>query len=57
MQESISWLVSKGKLKEADAVIRRMAKFNKKTVPDVIFGEEDTKDETVHRVLLRQTCT
>ncbi|XP_022107232.1 solute carrier family 22 member 13-like [Acanthaster planci] len=45
VQESISWLVSKDKLKEADAVIRRVAKFNKKTLPDVLFDKEDDQNE------------
>ncbi|XP_071801497.1 organic cation transporter protein-like [Asterias amurensis] len=44
-QESISWLVSKGKIEEAEATIRRIAKFNKKTLPDVLFTKEDIQEQ------------
>ena len=53
MQESINWLISKGKLDEADLVIRRVARFNKKAVPDVLFDKEDAEGETVNWILLR----
>ncbi|XP_038076486.1 organic cation transporter protein-like [Patiria miniata] len=53
LQESIRWLVSKGKVDEAESVIRRIAKYNKKTLPDVLFDKEDimkemeTKESTI----------
>ncbi|XP_071801412.1 organic cation transporter protein-like [Asterias amurensis] len=46
MKESISWLVSKGRIEEAEETIRRIAKFNKKTLPDVLFTKEDIQEQT-----------
>ncbi|XP_038078076.1 organic cation transporter protein-like [Patiria miniata] len=46
IQESVSWLVSKGRIDEAEVVIRRVAKINRKTLPDVLFDRDDIKDET-----------
>ena len=47
VQESIRWLVSKGRINEAEAVIRRVAKFNKKTLPDILFDQADVHEQTV----------
>ncbi|XP_038078074.1 solute carrier family 22 member 13-like [Patiria miniata] len=46
MQESVSWLISKGRIEEAEAVIRRVAKINKKTLPDVLLNKDDIEQET-----------
>ena len=48
LQESLQWLLSKSKLEEVEVVIRRLAKFSKKTVPDVLFDKEDVKEEMVN---------
>ncbi|XP_022107241.1 solute carrier family 22 member 13-like [Acanthaster planci] len=45
LQESIRWLVSKGRIDEAEKVIRRVAKFNRKTLPDALFDKEDIEKE------------
>ncbi|XP_022093044.1 solute carrier family 22 member 13-like [Acanthaster planci] len=45
LQESIRWLVSKGRIDEAEAVVRRVARFNKRTLPDVLFDKEDIAKE------------
>ena len=41
------WLLSRGRVKEAEAVVRRVARINRKTLPDVIFDEEDIKEQMV----------
>ena len=41
------WLLSKGRVKEAEAVVRRVARVNGKTLPDVIFDEGDIKEQMV----------
>ncbi|XP_022084723.1 solute carrier family 22 member 13-like isoform X2 [Acanthaster planci] len=46
MQESVDWLVSKGRTREAEDVVRRVAKINKKTLPEVVFNDEDIQEET-----------
>ncbi|XP_038077424.1 organic cation transporter protein-like [Patiria miniata] len=46
IQESVRWLVSKGRIEEAEQVIRKIAKMNKKTLPDVLFEYEDIQAET-----------
>ncbi|XP_038077426.1 organic cation transporter protein-like [Patiria miniata] len=46
IHESIRWLVSKGRIDEAEKVIRKIAKMNKKTLPDVLFDKEDIQAET-----------
>ncbi|XP_022107240.1 organic cation transporter protein-like [Acanthaster planci] len=45
IKESVRWLVSKGRIDEAETVIRSIAKFNKKTLPDVLFEKTDIEDE------------
>ncbi|XP_038078075.1 organic cation transporter protein-like [Patiria miniata] len=45
IQESVSWLVSKGMIDEAEVVIRKVAKINKKTLPDVLFDKEDIRED------------
>ena len=47
IHESIRWLVSKGKVEEAEAVVRKIAKFNRRTLPDVLFEEKDIEEEMV----------
>ena len=41
------WLLSRGRVKEAEAVVRRVARVNGKTLPDVIFDEGDIKEQMV----------
>ena len=53
VQESITWLLSKGKVEEAEKVIRKVAKFNKKTLPNVLFSKEDIQELQV--MLLNQS--
>ena len=50
VQESITWLISKGKFEQAEVVIRRVAKVNKKTLPDVVLDKEDIQEQTVNWV-------
>ncbi|XP_038077427.1 organic cation transporter protein-like isoform X1 [Patiria miniata] len=45
VEESIRWLVSKGRIDEAEAVIRRIARMNKKTLPDVLFDQGDIHEQ------------
>ncbi|XP_022108996.1 solute carrier family 22 member 13-like [Acanthaster planci] len=45
VQESIRWLVSKGRIDEAETVLRRVAKFNMKTLPDVLFDQADAQEQ------------
>ena len=52
IQESVNWLVSKGRIKEADDAIRKVAKFNKRSLPDDLFTEEDIPQETAPTVLV-----
>ena len=41
LPETIPWLVANGKLREADRVIKQIAKFNKVQMPDHVFTESD----------------
>ncbi|KAL3867389.1 hypothetical protein ACJMK2_044595 [Sinanodonta woodiana] len=47
LPESISWLIAKRKLQEADKVIRRVAKFNKKSIPDLLFTDGKSPIRTI----------
>ena len=38
------WLLSKGRVSEAEDVIRKVGRWNKKKVPDVIFDEKEIHD-------------
>ncbi|XP_022107237.1 organic cation transporter protein-like [Acanthaster planci] len=44
VEESVIWLVSKGKIQEAEAAIRRVAKMNGKTLPNVLFEKDDFEE-------------
>ena len=37
MHESARWLISKGKVDKAVAVLRKIAKTNRRDVPDEVF--------------------
>ncbi|XP_038078934.1 organic cation transporter protein-like [Patiria miniata] len=39
--ESARWLITQGKLKEAEAIIRKIAKVNKAKLPDQLFNVND----------------
>ncbi|XP_071800449.1 solute carrier family 22 member 4-like [Asterias amurensis] len=41
LSESVRWLLSKGRVKEAEDVIRKVGKWNGKKLPDVIFEEKE----------------
>ncbi|XP_046579732.1 solute carrier family 22 member 4-like [Haliotis rubra] len=47
--ESLRWLVAKGHLKEARRIINRIAKFNKKPVPDMSILELIAEEERAER--------
>ena len=42
MCESPLWLISRGKLNQAEKVLRKAAKVNKVDLPKVLFDEQDT---------------
>ncbi|XP_022084587.1 solute carrier family 22 member 3-like [Acanthaster planci] len=44
VQESVNWLVSKGRIEEANKVVRRVAMINGKALPDVLFDKEDMEE-------------
>ncbi|XP_071800669.1 organic cation transporter protein-like isoform X2 [Asterias amurensis] len=44
LPESARWLINRGRHKEAEKIIRKVAKVNKKELPDVLF-EDDEIDE------------
>ena len=44
LSESVPWLCANGRLKEAEAIIKKAAKFNKVTVPDRIFTTHESED-------------
>jgi hypothetical protein len=46
MPESVRWLLSKGKTREANVIIQRIAKFNKKPLPDGMRLKAGTKAES-----------
>jgi OCT family organic cation transporter-like MFS transporter 4/5 len=39
--ESPRWLLRKGRIQEAEVIIRRVAQVNKATLPDELFDKED----------------
>ncbi|XP_022110865.1 solute carrier family 22 member 13-like [Acanthaster planci] len=41
LSESVRWLLSKGRVQEAEEVIRKVARWNKKTLPEKIFDEKE----------------
>ncbi|XP_022110861.1 solute carrier family 22 member 20-like [Acanthaster planci] len=41
LSESVRWLLSKGRVQEAEEVIRKVGKWNKKTLPEKIFDEKE----------------
>ena len=49
MPEPPRWLIQKGRLKEAAAVIRRMCKVNKKKVPDDL-------DQIIEEIRVKLYC-
>ncbi|XP_038048035.1 organic cation transporter protein-like isoform X2 [Patiria miniata] len=42
--ESARWLINRGRHKQAEKIIRRVAKVNKKELPDVLFEEDEIKE-------------
>ena len=45
LAESPRWLISKGRLTDADKVIRKIAKVNKKDLPEEFFANLELKDQ------------
>ncbi|XP_022110864.1 solute carrier family 22 member 13-like isoform X2 [Acanthaster planci] len=44
LSESVRWLLSKGRVQEAEEVIRKVGKWNKKTLPEKIFDEKEIEN-------------
>ncbi|XP_033625385.1 organic cation transporter protein-like isoform X1 [Asterias rubens] len=55
LPESPRWLISKKKFKQAEKIIKSIAKVNKKSVPENMFVEEDTiQEKETNNILTRQ---
>ena len=47
VSESIRWLLSKGEQEKAEKILRKAAKVNKVTLPDVLLDEEEMAKDKV----------
>ena len=55
LSESVRWLLSKGRVDEAEEVIRKVSGWNKKALPEKIFEEKEIESYKVrlYRTLVR----
>lgn len=52
MTESVRWLLTKGKRKEAEKIINKSARINKVTLPDGIVDQLEVEDPGVKYTVL-----
>ena len=45
--ESPSWLITRGRIKEAKQMLIKVAKFNKQEIPKILLSDEDSSYEGV----------
>ena len=45
--ESPSWLITRGRIKEAKQMLIKVAKFNKQQIPKILLSDEDSSFEGV----------
>ena len=51
MPESARWLINRGRHKEAEKIIRKVAKVNKKELPDVLFEDDEIDELKVNQAM------
>ena len=53
--ESLVWLLAKGKIKEAEDIVQKAARFNGKTIPENVFSDHVIRSPTAESKVLEAT--
>ena len=54
--ESLPWLLSKGRIAEAEAIVQRAARFNNKQIPTDIFSDHVVGSPSAEAIKVRTSC-